>query len=290
MCFILIIVVCFYVDFISSTYISPLIKVSAIDGKGIGIIATNNIKVGTLLVEEKPLFILKTLQIRMTEDMEIERVEKKVQGLNDEEIESFYNLHAYSKRSLNAYSRALDIFRTNAYPTDTDTAGIFPTISRFNSECNPNVHYNYDYDRGIATVYAIRDIESQQEVVNCYIGLFLPRQERQSYLLENFGFECNCCVCEQSGQQLLDSDHRRITLMKLEKKFQLLLKNDSYNKAEAMELITTRIKLIQEENIKEPATLFKIQRYAYKITNDHEWREKYLSSWSLCKGQSKSTM
>lgn len=125
---VLIFIVCNAFCIITSSYISPLIKISQIQGKGIGIIANEFIQAGTLLIEERPLFTLKTLQIRMTEDMEIERVDKKVQGLNDEERESYYSLHAYNKRksSLNAYSRALDIFRTNAYPTGTnDTAGIF---------------------------------------------------------------------------------------------------------------------------------------------------------------------
>jgi hypothetical protein len=223
------------------SYVSPLLKLSPIANKGFSLIATDHIMKGTLLIEEEALFQLKTFNIRMTEDMEIDRITKKVECLSSKEYNDFYSLHAYSKStSINEYTRALFIFRTNAYPTNENTAGIFPTISRINSECNPNVHYHYNQETKRSTIYAINDIDKNAEILNCYIGI-LPRHERQSYLLEHFGFVCNCKICMKSDNDLVESDQRRIDLMNLEIQTQDLINSDNgYDKKEAMKLIDKR--------------------------------------------------
>jgi len=269
-------------------YVSPLLKLSPIDNKGLSLIATDYIMKGTLLIEEEPLFQLKTFNIRMTEDMEIDRITKKVECLSSKEYDEFYSLHAYSKStSINEYTRALFIFRTNAYPTTENTAGIFPTISRINSECNPNVHYHYNQETKRSTIYAIHDIDKNAEILNCYVGI-LPRHERQSYLLEHFGFLCNCKICMKSDNDLVDSDQRRIDLMNLEIQTQDIINSENgFDKEEAMNLINKRFKLLEDENINTSQNLLKVQYDAFKITSELQWYERYSYNWHLCKGLSK---
>ena len=270
------------------SYVSPLLKLSPIATKGLSLIATDDIKKGTLLIEEEALFQLKTFNIRMTEDMEIDRITKKVECLSSKEYDDFYSLHAYSKStSINEYTRALFIFRTNAYPTTINTAGIFPTISRINSECSPNVHYHYNQETKRSTIYAINDIDKNTEILNCYIGI-LPRHERQSYLLEHFGFVCNCKICMKSDNDLVESDQRRIDFMKLEIQTQDLINSEhGYDKKEAMKLVNKRFKLLEDENINTSQNLLKVEYDAFKITKELQWYERYSYSWHLCKGSSK---
>lgn len=67
------------------SYVSPLLKLSPIATKGLSLIATDHIKKGTLLIEEEALFQLKTFNIRMTEDVEIDRITKKIECLSSKE-------------------------------------------------------------------------------------------------------------------------------------------------------------------------------------------------------------
>lgn len=254
-------------------YVSSLLKIVPIEGKGVAIIANDNIKSGTLLIEEEPIITMQTMQLSMTEDIEISRIEKKVKALSDNENEDYFSLHAYSKSSLLCqYTKVLDIFRTNAYPTITNNAGIFPIISRINHDCNPNVHYNFNHNSNRSTIYSIRDISKDKEITNSYISLFLPRHERQNYLLENFGFKCNCSVCMKQGNDLIDSDNRRNLLMMLQNETKELIQCEQ------------RLKLLHEEMIDSPATLSKVEYDAYEITKDITWYNKYKSSIEMSKG------
>lgn len=266
------------------SYVSSLIKITPIEGKGYGLISIAPISKGTLLIEEECLFQLKTLQIRMTEESEIERVDKQVNSLNGIEKQQFLSLHGYTK---SIHKKNIDIFRTNAYPTTKQTAGIFPFISRINSECNPNVHYSFNEETNRATIYAIKDIESNSEILNSYIGLFLSFKERQEYLLKHFGYICNCQVCKKNETEREMSDKRRISLMDMDNEMKYLLQNETYDSQHAMKLVRKTLKLLEQEEINCPSTLYKVEEIAFNITKDMYWYNRYINNLSLCKGSTK---
>ena len=179
----------------------PPYTIVAIPGKGFGAVATRNIEVGTLLIKETPLFSMTNRKpwFQPSESFVNDAMERTVNSLSTTEQAQFYELHGYipnADDTKKLVPTALQIYSTNAYPQGPNRSGIFPVISRLNSECIPNVHYNYDEQRQCATIHAISPITKGSEIVNCYIGLFMSRTERRQYLQRNFGFVCLCPACE----------------------------------------------------------------------------------------------
>lgn len=103
---------------------------------------------------------------------------------------------------------ALAKFYTNAATItagDLD-AGLFPTFCRMNHSCMPNTSYGYDEVSGTMQVYASRDIRQGEELTDAYTELARPRARRAKELA-NWGFRCECLVCE--GPEAEEHEARR---------------------------------------------------------------------------------
>jgi hypothetical protein len=192
----------------------PLYEIKEILGKGSGVCAIRDISVGELIVEESPLFFIPSGELRM-------RLENEVEKLSEHDQERYYSLHGFvshnddesaiiedlmaknsnakGSKSLKMRLPPIHIYQTNAYPCGREKSGIFPLLSRFNSHCIPNVHYNYNDKKGKSTMYCISSVKRGDEIVTCYTGLFLPKIERMRYLWGNFGFPCSCKSCTLTG-------------------------------------------------------------------------------------------
>jgi hypothetical protein len=231
-------------------------------------VASRNIKVGECLIDEAPLFTQNNRApwFQPSEAFAEAAVEHAVALLAPAEQASFYALHGYTGGGGVAPHTlpptALQIYTTNAYPAGPDRSGLFPAISRLNSHCAPNAHYHFDERRGRGTVHAIAPIQQGDEVLNCYVGLFLPRAERRAYLQRHFGFLCTCALCEPSmesdSEALLhveESDRRRSTLATLERETAAALLGR--HRDEALALVARRTQLLDAEGLTGPATMFK---------------------------------
>jgi len=73
-------------------------------------------------------------------------------------------------------------------------------------------------------VQAARAIRVGEELTLSYIkGEGLTRAQRQAYLLENFGFACECSLCSLTGTLRERSDERQRRLAKINPVFQPIL-------------------------------------------------------------------
>jgi hypothetical protein len=267
----------------------PSYEIKEILGKGTGVCAIRDISVGELLMEERPLFMIDTKKAWFTpsESFSEMRVEKEVEKLSEGDQTRFYSLHGFisnnddksyedgmvknSNDENNAVSKeskslkmrlpAIHIYRTNAYPCGQGRSGIFPLISRLNSHCIPNVHYNFDEKKGKSTIYCISPIKKGEEIVNCYIGLYIPKIERMRYLWGNFGFPCSCKSCSLIGVEQEDSDKRRMSLESLEEMTVTAILEKK--KRLALDLIQLRMDTLQEEGLSNVVTLFKCEYDAF---------------------------
>lgn len=66
---------------------------------------------------------------------------------------------------------------------------------------------------GRATVHAVQDIAAGQELLTTYAKAYEPRAQRQSYLLQRWGFRCDCQACNPSSTFGKASDKRRKRLL-----------------------------------------------------------------------------
>ena len=246
---------------------------------------------GELIMEEKPLFSISSKKGWFTpsESYSEARVETEIEKLSDYDQDRFYALHGFlghngefddrdlgstdvddiaksegpagPSKKTNLKLPPIIIYRTNAYPAGPGKSGLFPTISRLNSHCTPNVHYNWNENTGRSTIYSVSKISKGDEIVNCYIGLYMPRLERMRYLWGNFGFSCSCKTCSLTGQEQEDSDKRRMTLESLEEMTVTAILEKK--KHLALDLVNLRLENLAEEGLVNAVTLYKCEYDAF---------------------------
>ncbi|KAI4285113.1 MAG: hypothetical protein L6R38_000910 [Xanthoria sp. 2 TBL-2021] len=185
-----------------------------IPGKGQGYRALHLITPGTLIHAERPLFIVDNVEAHKNiSAATTARINDAVQNLPRTGLQHYRTL-------VNPFPRRIaqpdkEIFLGNNFqmtPTQggRQTQGIFLRASRFNHSCIPNAWYNWNphYTNpgrappGSLTVYAIRDIKEDEEIVVNYHSdhVYMKASERQRLLQRDYNFTCNCPACQPGGQ------------------------------------------------------------------------------------------
>jgi hypothetical protein len=146
------------------------------------------------------------------------------------------------------------IFRTNAYKSGDDI-GLFPKIARINHSCQPNTSYYWNALLNKRVMYANRKIRKGEEILDSYISLLLPQEERQK-LLKPYGFTCACDACAAGSRARKQSDERRMTIKngfaKLSPHLTLEVPNTRQAKKQAVEYarLSARLaELVQQEGL-----------------------------------------
>jgi SET domain len=191
---------------------NSLWKIAPIPGKGLGLIATQDITPGTLLLSESPLL---TTEGVTTIDLEVaeSQLRKKFSSLSLSSQKAFMALH-------NNYpdDKPLSgIVRSNGYPLGpgAEAGGVYETISRINHSCAPNVVQAWNPLAEKETVYAVRSMSAGTEICTAYhVGG--PSSERQKILKMYFGFDCTCALCSLPQEKLKMSDERMVEAEELD--------------------------------------------------------------------------
>merc|ERR1711977_809964 len=167
----------------------PLWEIVDIPGKGKGIIVTENITPGTLLLSEAPLIKTDVVHSLTSAEQDLENEDEKLIG----------------------------IIRSNAYPLgpDTDVGGLFADIARINHSCLPNAVQYWNELLGKQTIYAVRPIDKGEEITTCYQPGGTS-SERKETLKEFFKFDCTCELCSLPADELKASDDRIAQAEKLD--------------------------------------------------------------------------
>lgn len=211
-------------------------------GKGMGIFANRDIARGELIIAEKPLVTYcQTSENYMKATDELEKIFEK---LTKTDQETFYSLH-------NSWpmlaSKCLGIFKTNALPlgVDSPVGAIFPVISRINHSCLPNVNHYWNESKGMETIYAMKDIPANQEILTAYKDPFCDKTTRKALLMESFNFECKCEICSiEDKMKQKQSDIRRNLMKSLDSEiFEIAV----FQPAKAMEKVYLMQKLMTDE-------------------------------------------
>ncbi|KAJ6746093.1 HISTONE-LYSINE N-METHYLTRANSFERASE SMYD3 [Salix koriyanagi] len=71
---------------------------------------------------------------------------------------------------------------------------VYMLPSLYNHDCDPNAHIVW-IDNADAQLKALCDVEEDEELRICYIDVSMDHDARQSFLLQGFGFKCNCLRC-----------------------------------------------------------------------------------------------
>jgi len=198
---------------------AELYQVLPIEGKGFGIVASQFIERGSLILKEKPqmphvcfetplglkqakTFFDQMSQADQKEYLELYNKYESEFAKNDEELKmellkmkTYATLIEKDPEKAEKMLKIVCIYRTNSFQK-----GLCIKTSRFNHSCQPNAVYAMVPEE----VRAISDIKSGQEITISYGNgdgeLFgMKNKESRQKFLKTLGFICNCDLCKQQG-------------------------------------------------------------------------------------------
>ncbi|CAE7569484.1 set5 [Symbiodinium sp. CCMP2456] len=188
--------------------------VEAIDGKGLGALATVLIRRGDRVLQEAPLICMDTKQTSALDQTAWQALDellrKQVECLRSDEEARFWALgDAFTEGE----KTAAGVFCTNAVSCEGQ-AMLFPQTSRMNHSCRPNVVHSWQGEDGLMVLHATRAIQPGEELCICYVPGFLSQEQRQAQLMRRWRFSCCCPACksESTGR----SDELRLRLAALD--------------------------------------------------------------------------
>lgn len=217
------------------SYLDSRLKKTIIPNKGFGIIATDDIKKGELLIKDIPFTITSNkiyseifqliyealndtnittkfmkLQPKSLDNYNIHKNKikmelNKVKTINNEMYNFFINNYTFDDILLLCAK-----YMSNAFDFKGKPAFLF-TATLLNHSCLPNVIFGEN--DGYMIFIAVRDIQKGDEICDNYIDITLPKKERKKYLMEQYGFECCCERCIEKGTYYI-SDNKSILIEK----------------------------------------------------------------------------
>ena len=99
------------------------------------------------------------------------------------------------------YDRIIRILHLNCititYNEEDVATGLFGLASMFNHSCDPNVEMldKMEDKSGFARFHCLHDVEVGEELCIQYAGKNDSYEDRQQYLMWNYGFQCQCKKC-----------------------------------------------------------------------------------------------
>jgi hypothetical protein len=175
---------------------------------GMSTFSRENIPIGTIIIREKinnihtmtkdsneyPFaliaHLLKTNNAKFTN-----LVPSSLDNTTIIDYETFRDRHLKYLPSLTKEEATLQFmkYKRNAFSFNMNP-GILFYATKLNHSCNPHVKY-YPSENNIMVFETIRQINANDEVFDSYISSNLTREERQTTLMNRYGFECKCEKC-----------------------------------------------------------------------------------------------
>ncbi|KAJ6466287.1 hypothetical protein C8R45DRAFT_1021183 [Mycena sanguinolenta] len=208
----------------------PTFRLGTVPGKGAAVFSTRDLKMGDLILCERPLLIsargVPTAENpNFTEEMFLQHtmnyfekcVSIAVDRMRPKDKAAFMALA--NSHTEDGSGPCVGVIRTNGLGVD----GLLPEksdlpsnmrmysatckdISRLNHSCSPNTSAHFDKPSLSHRLYAVRDIPAGEELTFSYLDTENPTAERQK-ALKPYGFVCTCSACTDPS-----SDARRATI------------------------------------------------------------------------------
>lgn len=226
--------------------VGPVYELLLTNGKGFVLFATENIPRGTRLLEESPLLLTPPSSTKQGPSVvDANDLMKKLDSLTPEQHVIYFDLCHDPKAARRANLRArvemirskrdvikrplshsrkvgatvklYAIYQTNAVRLGDDQdsgTGIFPTTSRINHSCKPNLQIHYAPATQKLIGHAVRQINNGEELTINYHSDSCSTQVQRNAILAPRGFKCQCEVC--TGMECATSDSRRLKMFELD--------------------------------------------------------------------------
>ncbi|KAJ7625287.1 hypothetical protein DFH06DRAFT_1104032 [Mycena polygramma] len=193
----------------------PAYKIRQVEGKGFGMVATRPIKAGELVIAERPLYVQRFDEIALQNPTDYTHFNGRLilgalEGLapaSQDALRALKNVQGAENHVL------WGILKTNAIQHHMDAdyqgpdyAGLFPSISRANHSCTPNLQFIFSANTFAGEFRTVKTVAPKEELCMNYTNVLAPRLMRQRDLELRYGFRCECTACSAGGSE---SDRRR---------------------------------------------------------------------------------
>ena len=224
--------------------------IAAIDGKGLGWVATCNLELGARIHAEAPLVVLAPAVIGSTHAASSHKLVTLLDVLPGDARDRYFDLVQNTARYGHTKT-AEGVWRTNAMQMAADgtSEGLFLILARANHSCDNNAVYKWNSRLGQMTVHAVKRIAVGAEIAVSYgfAGFALLREQRRQRLRDAFGFNCMCSKCALSGSALAASE-ARLSAMSTELRFlSTIAEIARAEPSELLEQLEERYRITQEE-------------------------------------------
>ena len=116
----------------------------------------------------------------------------------------------------------------DSFALNKPRAAVFPTLSRINHSCVPNVVWSWNEKKHQEELRAIINIEPGIEMTSSYIDIMLPSTDRQDELSYKYCFVCQCSLCSLSAKELNFSDNKRREISRLQLEIGEMVKQENF--------------------------------------------------------------
>ncbi|KAJ7287127.1 hypothetical protein C8J57DRAFT_1167086 [Mycena rebaudengoi] len=191
-------------------------RVGLSPGKGLGLFSTRKLKMGQIVLSERPLLIaMRAMRDgRLHPDMDSEllfrfcehlerNLEICVARMAPAAREAWYALeNSYTEEQLGPnvgrmQTNGIDVpgLKETTGTGGSIYAAVFKDISRLNHSCSPNVRPYFNAESLSYQILALRDIAKGEELTFMYLDIRPLAKERRQKLQDYFLFNCTCTAC-----------------------------------------------------------------------------------------------
>ncbi|KZT13296.1 SET domain-containing protein [Laetiporus sulphureus 93-53] len=196
-------------------------RICPIEGKGLGMIATRDIRAGELIFAERPTYVSNSDLYTRSYDSpyaDATYYSDALAGLSEHSRQSLLSLYdAYDRERMEIVPGIVgsNVFQISV-PTEEDYddtySGVFLTLSRSNHDCTPNTNYHFSRSAFCGQFFAAVDIAAGDEISVIYTDELTTCDKRRAHLRNQYGFTCVCRVCSLPEHPLYHSDARRVSI------------------------------------------------------------------------------
>ena len=214
-----------------------LFEVVKIEGKGLGCIALKDIKLGTLILEEKPQICASSAPFAIpngpTKPITLQNLMESFQKMslaNQKEFLTLHNKNIFKKftdeewkilqtsttmshEETNKWKEILEIYETNTFGM-----GVGIQSSRFNHSCVSNAEFDENKITEAIEIRAVSNIKAGDEITIKYAGQndMKKLNTRRENFLKRWNFQCHCHLCEEETEKCSDEKYEQFEKLKRE--------------------------------------------------------------------------
>ncbi|EGC41760.1 conserved hypothetical protein [Histoplasma capsulatum var. duboisii H88] len=183
---------------------APIYENRDCGNRGLGLVAKKSFKEGECIICEEVMVSKTTLQsVDGSVQVYNKQLAQQLKAVKNPAFSrKFFQLPHLSKET---WGPIAAIFERGSIPIPAKGRALGLDSAYLNHSCLPNAQHSLSApasngnrkERDFLTVYACRSIEEGEEITIPYESLYMDIAGRQQFLLQEYGFECSCRLCEK---------------------------------------------------------------------------------------------